>query len=117
MDLIDIAVQGPRFANIVENKLYHCIIEGLFVQFFPESVKANAKEPYNKEDVVFFMKFANDEVPLIQELPSQPNTMQGQTYDSINLSQFKSFLDRILSRGWTKDRKMLKPLNLYKFEV
>lgn len=109
-------VQGQQFADIVEKQLYHCIIDSLFVQFFPESVEAKTEETFSKVDVGFFMKFANDKVPLIQEPPTQSRKLDDRTNDCITLSKLKSYLDRILSRGWS-DRRTLKPLNLYKYEV
>ena len=111
-------VQGSQYSHIVENQLYHCITDGLYMQFFPESMKENTEEePYNQEDVVFFMKFANGEVPLVQDIPTQLKKTDDNYYDCISLSKFKSYLDKILSRGWSKDRRTLKPLNLYKYEV
>jgi len=112
--MVDSAVQGQQFSDIIENQLYHCIIDGLLVQFFPEPAIA---EPYNKEDVVFFIKIANDEVPLVQQLSTQFKILKGKFYDSINLSKFKSFFDKILSRGWSNDGGTFMPLNLYKYEV
>ena len=109
-------VQGQQFADIEEKKLYHHIIESLFMQFFPESVETKTEEPFSKIDVSFFMKFANDKVPLVQEPLTQSRKLDDKTNDCITLSKFKSYLDRILSRGWS-DGRTLKPLNLYKYEV
>ena len=123
MKSFDIAVQGPQFADIVEKQLCHYITDGLFMQFFPESMKTTLKnekdEPYHKEDIEFFVKFANDLVPLVLSLPTSKTQlpMNGKTYSCISLSKYKLYLDNILSRGWNKDYEMLKPLNFYKCEV
>jgi len=87
------------------------------MQFFPESMKMKNEEPFEKEDIFFFVKFANDEVQLVQELPIQLKKLDEKTNDFITLSKFRSYLDRILSRGWSEDKRTLKPLNLYKYEV
>jgi len=84
-------VQGQQFADIEEKKLYHHIIESLFMQFFPESVETKTEEPFSKIDVSFFMKFANDKVPLVQEPLTQSRKLDDKTNDCITLSKFKSY--------------------------
>ena len=113
------ALQGPQFTVIVENQLHHCIIDSLFMQFFPECMKTARTKyeeciPYQKEDIEFFAKFANDEV---QCPPISVTQLNDKPSRCISLYKFKFYLDNILSTGWSEHGELLKPLNFYKSEV
>lgn len=95
-------LQSPQFAAIVQMPQH--IMEGLFTHFFPDT--ANPSAVYSKEDIEFFLTFANEQEIICQD---DGNLM--------SLSKFKFHLDRILCKGWSKNGAVAKPLTFYKLEV
>ena len=88
-------------------------MEGLFAHFFPA-----ANEPisvYSKEDITFFLEFANEQNTLKELIQTIHPDKQSKTL--IYLSKFKFHLERILCKGWNKNGMFAKPLNFYKNEV
>ena len=98
-------LQSPQFATIISMlQLYQHVMEGLFTHFFPDTGVV-----YSKEDIEFFLTFANEQNDLKETIYQVENR--------ISLSKFKFHLDRILSKGWSKNGILAKPLNFYKSEV
>lgn len=90
-------LQSPQFTKDSITLLYQFVMDGLFTHFFPDT--SDSKAIYNKEDIEFFLTFANKQS------------------ESISLSKFKFHLDRILCKGWSKSGTIAKPLTFYKLEV
>jgi len=117
INFIDIALESPQFDQVRKQQLQLVVNDGLFAQFFPEiddssSLSGSDGFSYCKEDVEFFVKFANCKMP-----PVEKNNLKEKTHNCISLSKFKFHLDKILCRGWSTDKDFSKPLNLYKTEV
>jgi len=112
---IDVTIAGPQFAEI--KKLHLRIIENVFAQFLPEIGDSPGSDNfyYATTDVEFFVKFANEKMPPVEEV--SPDNLNEKTCSCISLSKFKFHLDNILCRGWSKSKGFAKPLNLYKTEV
>ena len=109
-----IMLQSPQFTKVVTmSQLYQHIMEGLFAHFFPDT--GNSKAVYSKEDIKFFLTFANEQDK--QKAYSQLLSQDDQSANSISLSKFKFHLDRILCKGWSKSEIVAKPLTFYKLEV
>ena len=91
-------------------QLYQHIMEGLFTHFFPDT-----GDSYSKEDIEFFLAFTNEQDK--QNAYNQAVQQDDQAKKFISLSKFKFHLDRILCKGWSKNRAAAKPLTFYKLEV
>jgi len=107
-------IQSPQFEEVVKNQSHHHILEGLISHFFPETDKS-----YCKEDVEYFISFANKQTAWKYSVQTkQAAGPDGSAMDNcISLSKFKFHLDKILCKGWSKNGKASKPLNVYKSEV
>ena len=120
INFIDVALASPQFDQIKKQQLHLLVHNGLLTQFFPEiddlsSFLGSDGLSYCKADVEFFVKFANDKMPPIEEV--SPENLRDRTCNCISLCKFKFHLDKILCRGWSKGKDLSKPLNLYKTEV
>ena len=120
VNFTDVALASPQFDQIKKQQLHLRIIDGLFIQFFPEcddssSIHGCEGFSYCKTDVEFFVKFANEKMPPVEEV--SPENLKEKTHNCISLSKFKFHLDKILCRGWSKGDDFSKPSNLYKTEV
>jgi len=120
INFIDIALESPQFDQVKKQQLQLIVNDGLFTQFFPEiddssSLSGSNGFSYCKEDVEFFVKFANCKMPPVENI--SPENIKENTHNCISLSKFKFHLDKILHRGWSTDKDFSKPLNLYKTEV
>jgi len=104
----NLAVQGQQVVENMKKKLYENIMDGLFMHFFPTSTVL----PYLQEDVEFLVKFANNDT-----LSSDKLHAESASYCCIGLSKMKFHLENVLCKGWNKDGKFAKPLDLYKNEV
>ena len=119
-NFIDVALESPQYDLIRKQLLHLHITDGLFAQFFPEiddssSIHESEGFSYCKADVEFFVKFANDKMPPVEDI--SPENIKEKTHNCISLSKFKFHLDKILCRGWSTGEEFAKPLNLYKTEV
>ena len=109
-----IMLHSPQFTKVVSvSQLYQHIMEGLFSHFFPDT--GDSKAVYSKEDIEFFLTFANEQDK--QKTHNQTLCQDDQSANSISLSKFKFHLDRILCKGWSKSEVVAKPLTFYKLEV
>ena len=90
---------------------YQYVMEGLFTHFFPDT--NDPESVYNKDDIEFFLSFANKQSAL-KDI-TQSTHMDNQS--RIRFSKLKIFLDRILCKGWNKDGINAEPMSFYKLEV
>ena len=100
---------------------YQCILEGLFVYFFPEP--SDKLLAYSQADIICFLELtsiqtsqrSDERVPVIvhTEVLSWASLFQ----NCITVSKMKIYLNRILRVGWNMSVKKAKPLNFYKSEV
>ena len=102
----------PQFAEVVKRQLHHHILEGLISHFFPETDSL-----YSKDDVEYFISFANKQTSWKHSVQTVPGPDDLVLDSCMSLSKFKFHLDKILSKGWSKNGKPSKPLNIYKSEV
>ena len=105
-------LQNPQFTKLTTSmpQFYHYIMEGLFTHFFPDT--GDSTTVYSKEDIEFFLVFANEQNSL------EDITQTIHPYDqSIYFSKLKFYLDRILCRGWNNNGTDARPLNFYNLEV
>ena len=109
-----IMLHSPQFTQVVSvSPLYQHIIQGLFAHFFPDN--GDSKTVYSKEDIKFFLTFANEQDK--QKAHNQILSQEDQSTNSISLSKFKFHLERILCKGWSKSEIVARPLTFYKLEV
>ena len=109
-----IMLQRPQFTKVVSmSQLYQHIIEGLLAHFFPDT--GDSKIVYSKEDIEFFLTFANAQDN--QKTCNKRLCKDDQSTNFIILSKFKCHLDRILCKGWSKNLNVAEPLTFYKLEV
>ena len=106
-------MQSPQFEEVVKKQMHHHVLDGLISHFFPENDSL-----YCKEDVEYFVSFANKQTSwkcfLKERATKSDDFMLG---NCISLSRFKFHLNKILCKGWNKNGKSFKPLNVYKQEV
>lgn len=88
-------------------------MEGLFTHFFPDTNDPTCV--YGKEDVEFFLMFANDQSTL--EDVTETICPVDRYKNVLCFSKLKFYLDRILCKGWSKNEIYAKPTNFYKLEV
>ena len=106
-----VMLQNSQFIKLISvPQFYQCIMEGLFTHFFPDTNDPTCV--YSKEDVEFFLTFANDQSTLKDV--TQP---VDQYQNLICFSKLKFYLDRILCKGWNENEIYAKPANFYKLEV
>ena len=107
-------MESPQFAKLISMpQLYQHIMEGLLTHFFPDT--DDSGEVYNKQDVQFFLSFANEQYK--QKAHDQTFHQDDKLQNFIILSKFKFHLDKILHKGWSKNGVVAKPLTFYKLEV
>lgn len=106
-------LQSPQFHETISvPQLYQHVIEELFAHFFPDT--NDPKIVYSKEDVEFFLLFANEQNKWKIQIHG---VYHDQSENLINSSKLKFYLDRILCRGWSGNGTIAKPLTFYKSEV
>ena len=104
-------IQSPQFIELISTpQLYQRIMEGLFTHFFPDSALM-----YSQEDIEFFIAFTNDQKAL--RILINPLHSDDEPQNLLNLSKFKSCLDRILCKGWSESGAAADPLEFYKSDV
>jgi len=107
-------LQDTQSIKLISIKQYYqYVVEDLFAHFFPAT-----NEPisvYSKEDIEFFLMFANQQNTLKDLIPTVHPDDHSKSH--INLSKFKFYLDRILCKGWSENELVAKPLAFYKLEV
>ena len=105
---LNLMLKNSQFTKLPQ--FYQCIMEGLFTHFFPDTNDPTCV--YSKEDVEFFLMFANDQSTLKDVTETVYPVDQYPCF-----SKLKFYLDRILCKGWSKDELYAKPTNFYKLEV
>jgi len=110
----NVMMQSPQFEEVVKKQLHHYILEGLISHFFPD-----IDSSYCKEDIEYFVSFANKQVTWKHSFQKQHVTESSDLLlgKCISLSKLKFHLDKILCKGSSKSGKVSKPINLYKLEV
>ena len=114
MICFSVMMQSPQFEEVKKEQSYYHILEGLISHFFPETDSL-----YCKEDVEYFISFANKQTTWKHSVQTGHVAESNDSVldNCISLSKFKFHLDKILCKGWSKNGKASKPLNLYKLEV
>ena len=117
MECFNVMMQSPQFEEVVKKQLHHHILEGLISHFFPEI--GSSTSLYCKEDIEYFVSFANKQKKWKHSVQKDhvAESSDLQLDSCISLSKFKFHLDKILCKGWSKNGKASKPINLYKLEV
>ena len=111
---LNLMLQNTQFTKLISvPQFYQSIMEGLFTHFFPDTNDPTCV--YSKEDVEFFLMFANDQSTLkdVTEMVYPVDQHQ----DLLCFSRLKFYLDRILCKGWNKNEMYAKPTKFYKLEV
>ena len=107
-------LQKSQFSTVISiPQFYQHVMEGIFTHFFPDRDNSTSVTLYNKDDIEFFLKFANGQSTLMDV--NQIIYRDNQSKNFICFSRLKLFLDRILCNGWSKNDT--KHMTFYKSEV
>ena len=109
-------LQNPEFSKLNSiPQFYQYVMEGILTHFFPDTDSSSSVTVYNKDDIEFFLKFANGQSAFNDV--NQIVHRDTQAPKSICLSKLKLFFNRILCKGWTMNEDIDEQMTFYKLEV
>ena len=82
-------------------------MDGIITQFLSKSTTSSCEQ----EDIKFLLKYANGDFSAMKS--------DADTFDitCLGLVKMRLQLENVLSRGWSKNGQIAKPLNFHKTEV